>query len=182
MDPRLLNVKARKRAMQSYVFMLYEFVLELRPKFMLEIGTQKGQSTKAILLAMKENNYGTLVTVDIGNRTNILDGEYDDLKPYCHFLTGDSTDPKIVNEVRAIGGEYDMAMIDGGHKLPVCQLDIDNYFPMVKSCGIILMHDTSNKNEDVAGVWDKITDEKFNLNWGRAANGVIPGMGIIRKS
>jgi len=180
MDLRLIKVKDRPRAMQSYVLMLFEFVLELKPEIMLEVGTQKGQSSKAILLAMKENNFGKLITVDRNDCSKILDGEYEDLKPYCEFITGDSSSKDVLEKARKYG-MFDMMLLDGNHKMPVVQKDVDNYFPMVKSGSIILMHDTSNKNEDVAEVWDRITDEKFNLNWGRAAGGVIPGMGIVRK-
>jgi predicted O-methyltransferase YrrM len=181
MDQRLIKVKARPRAMRSYVYMLYEFVLELKPTIMLEVGTQKGQSSKAILLAMKENNFGKLITVDRNDCTAILNNEYEDLNTYCEFITGDSSSAEVLERVKKYG-KFDMALLDGNHKLPVVQQDVDDYFPLVKSGGIILMHDTSNKNEDVAGVWDKIKDEKFNLNWGRAAGGVVPGMGIVRKS
>jgi len=52
-DSRLENLKNWKRAMRSYVFTLHELVFEIKPEYVLEIGTQLGQSTKSMLLAMK---------------------------------------------------------------------------------------------------------------------------------
>lgn len=183
-DPRLEEQKTYPRAMQSYVMMLYEFVLELKPKKMLEIGVRKGQSTITTLMAMNMNKYGTLVSVDIKNRINILDERYEYLKGYWEFMKGDSSKEDTVNRVKNYleeGDLYDILFIDGDHKLPVAQLDFDNYEKLVKPGGLILMHDVTNKNEDVDKVWETISYPKFCIDWGRAGAGVIPGFGIVKK-
>lgn len=183
-DLRLEQQKCRPRAMQSYVMTLYEFVLELAPDNILEIGTQRGQSTKTMLMALNVLGRGKLVSVDRKNRIHILDAEHPELKKYWEFITGDSHKEETLELTKNVIGEenqYDMLFIDGDHMNPGVQKDWDDYTPLVKPGGIIMMHDITNKNADVKDVWAKITWEKFGLDWGRAGGGVIPGFGIIRK-
>ena len=108
-----------------------------------------------MLLALKDNNFGRLISVDIKTRNRILDDEFEDLKPYCTFVRGSSYDEKTLELVKKeLNGEKcDMLLLDGDHKLPGVQYDVDNYFPMVNSGGIALMHDICNRNEDVKEVW-----------------------------
>lgn len=183
-DSRLENLKNYPRATQSYILTLFEFVLEYKPKKMLEIGVQNGISTKTFLLAMKESNFGTLVSIDHKRREGILDAEYADVKDRWNFIQGSSHDPEVLQKAKDALEEYelyDMFFVDGDHKMPGIQQDVDDYFPLIKSGGIIIMHDICNQNEQVSEVWDKITWEKFGINWGKARNNVIPGLGIIKK-
>lgn len=183
-DSRLEQQKSYGRAMQSYVLMLYEFVLEYKPKKMLEIGVQNGQSTKTILMAMNRNGMGQLTSIDHKRRQDILDAEYPDLKKYWNFIVGSSHCPSTLQAAKnslADGELYDMAFIDGDHKYLGVKQDWDEYTPLVKPGGIIMLHDTVNQNEGVNQLWDEITWEKFNIDWGRARNHVIPGFGIIKK-
>lgn len=182
-DPRLEREKNFPRAVQSYIFMLYEFVRELRPTNMLEIGVGQGQSTRTILLAMKDGNFGRLTSVDHKNRQSRVD---EDLQPFWNFIQGDSTNQEIVEKVKESIGEaegYDMLFIDGGHKMPTVQLDWDNYMPLVSLGGTILIHDIVNSNEQVSLMWNNIPKdwEKFGIDWGRARNGIIPGLGLVKK-
>ena len=184
-DPRLEQQKRYPRAMQSYVLMLYEFIYELKPNKVLEIGVQNGQSTKTILMALEKAKAGKLVSIDHKRRETILDAEYSDLKPRWIFIKGDSHAQETIdaakNALITEEEKYDMLFIDGDHKMPGVQLDWENYYPMVKPGGIIMLHDITNRNEDVSQLWERIGLEKFGLDWGRAANGVIPGFGIVRK-
>lgn len=183
-DPRLENLKNWQRAMQSYVLMLYEIILENKPEFVLEIGVQRGQSTQTILLALKENNFGKLISIDHKRRNDILDYEYQDLKSYWQFIQGDSSSQETIQKVKDIIGEkeFDVVFIDGCHKLPIVQYDFDNYSEFLKRGGLLLAHDVTNKNEDVSIVWKKLNwKDKFVFYWGKSRNNVIPGMGIAMK-
>ena len=183
-DKRLEQQKSYPRAMQSYVLMLYEFVLERRPDKVLEIGVQNGQSTKTILMALKRIGKGKLVSIDHKRRHGILDEEYPDLKEYWHFIQGSSHSPESLQAAKDAleeGELYDMFFIDGDHKMPGVKQDFDEYSELVKPGGIILLHDITNQNEDVHELWDQITWDKFAINWGRARNHVTPGFGIVRK-
>lgn len=183
-DPRLEQQKSYGRAMQSYVMMIYEFVLEIRPRKILETGVQNGQSTKTMLMALGKIGAGELVSIDQKDRSTILDAEYSDLKKYWRFLKSNSHAPEALQFAKdslAEGELYDMFLIDGDHKMPGCGQDFYEYSTLVKSGGIIMLHDITNQNEDVYQLWDEITWEKFAINWGRARNHVIPGFGIVRK-
>jgi len=183
-DPRLEEQKQRPRAMQSYVLMMYEFVLELKPKNILEIGTQRGQSTKTMLMALNINGSGKLVSIDHKDRSGILNDSHEDLKKYCQFITSDSHVPEALQAAKdAIndGEKYDMMFIDGDHKMPGVKQDFDEYSELVKPGGLIMLHDITNANEDVHELWDEITWEKFAINWGKAGNSIIPGFGLVKK-
>lgn len=52
-------------------------------------------------------------------------------------IWGNSTDPKVIEQVRALG-PYEAALIDGDHRLPGVTADFANYGPM---CGIVAFHD-----------------------------------------
>jgi predicted O-methyltransferase YrrM len=184
MDLRLQQQKSYPRAMQSYTLMLYEFVRELKPKKMLEIGVCTGQSTKTILMALGANKSGQLVSIDRKNRQDILEADYPDLKQYWHLVVGSSHDSQTLQAVKNMLEDnelYDMAFIDGDHSYEGVKQDWNDYSPLVKPGGLIMLHDTINQNEGVNQLWNEITWEKFNLDWGRARNHVVPGFGIVRK-
>lgn len=191
MEPTLESIKAYPRAMRFYIYTLYEFVLEMKCKKVLELGTQNGQSARAVLLALKANNrgrgYGTLVSVDHKDRSTILDAAFQNYKPYWNFIRGDTTKPETIQAVKDTleeGEMFDLLVIDAGHKYPQAKADWDNYSKLVRPGGVIFLHDTVNKNEEVWKVWDEIDwPEKFNMDWGlgRASDNLIVGMGIVKK-
>ncbi len=184
MDARLKQQKEYPRAMRPYVLTLYEMVREIKPERVLEIGVQNGQSTKTILMALGMNKNGRLVSIDHKRRHGVLDQDYSDLKQYWTFILGSSHLPETLQAARhAIKDDqqYDMLFIDGDHKMPGIQQDWDNYEPLVKPGGLILMHDIYNKNEDVSQVWEKIKYKKLGFNWGWVRTTVLPGFGIVKK-
>ncbi len=181
-DPRLLNVKANKRAMKSYVFMLYEMVFESRPEKMLEIGVMRGQSTKAILLAMAKSNFGKLMSIDGKNRAGLFvrEGDFTNIKDRWQQIVGMSHDKGTLKQA-ADEGPYDLLLIDGGHSYECVKLDFELYTPLVKPGRLILMHDICNHNVGVKEFWKEIKWPKIGLEYGRAGSGVVPGMGIVQK-
>ena len=191
MEPTLESIKAYPRAMRFYIYTIYEFVLEMKCKKVLELGTQNGQSARAILLALKDNDrgrgYGTLISVDHKDRSGILDAAFQDYKPYWNFIRGDTTKPETIEQVRkALGldGLFDLVVIDAGHKYEQVKQDWDNYTKLLRPGGVVFIHDTINKNEEVWKLWLEIDwPEKFNCNWGlgRASDNLIVGMGIVKK-
>lgn len=184
MDSRLEAVKAYPRAMNFYVLTLYEIIKESSPEVIIEIGTQNGQSTKAMLLGMKDSgNQGRMISLDHKDRQTILDAEYSDMKSVWKFIQGDSHQPESLEAVKESlnGSLADVLFIDGDHKMPGVQQDFDQYTPLVKPGGVIIMHDIINPNEQVSQCWDAITWEKFAFTWGKARNRVPVGFGLVRK-
>lgn len=201
MDKRLIGVKNYPRAMRPYSLMLYEFVLEYKPKKMLELGVCTGQSTRAILLAMKDSNFGKLISVDHKDRSTIfnngfvnenddlcetMNAGYEDLKEHWVFVKGDTHSDdtlKLVKDCLEDEELFDMAFIDAGHSYEDIKKDWELFYPLIKKGGIIMLHDTVNTDQGVRLFWEEIKDEKFNINWGATRrNNFIPGFGIVRKT
>jgi len=186
MDPRLGQQKNYPRAMNFYVLTIYEMVLESKPAKILEIGTRNGQSTKTMLMALGKLGKGKLVSIDIKDRTDILQDDYPDLYQYWHMIAGNSHDPEIIQSASdAIDGEmYDMILIDGDHSYEGSKQDFVEYTKFLKPGGIVILHDTVNHNEGVHRTWAEIDwPEKFNFDWGlgRAHDNLIVGLGITKK-
>lgn len=182
-DKRLLEQKNYPRAMRSYVMMLYEFVLELKPEKVLEIGVHVGQSTKTILMALEKNKKGTLVSIDRKRRSPLSPG-YLDLASRFHLIRGSSHDERVFEVVKNILKDnelYNILFIDGDHSYDGVKQDWENYTPMVKPGGLIILHDVTNRNVGIKDFWKEITWDKFVFDWGRARSRVIPGLGIIKK-
>jgi len=187
MEPTLESIKSYPRAMHFYVYTVYEFVLEMKCKKVLTCGVQNGQGDRAILLALDKNKEGLLVSVDIKNRSTILDEKFSDYKKYWKFIQGDTTDEETIKAVRDTlveDGKFDFLLIDAAHDYEHVKKDFENYSPMVRSGGVIFFHDTVNKNSGAGQVFDEIDwPEKFNCNWGsaRVSESFIVGMGICKK-
>ena len=177
MNGTVLEMKKMRRAMQSYVLTLYEIVLESNPEHVLEIGTGQCQSSRTILSALNENKKGRLISVDVGNRTGRIP---EILLPYFTQITGDSHLDETLNKVKEISPVYDFLFIDGDHTYEGVKKDFEMYVPLVKERGLILMHDITNKDAGVKDFWKEIKYPKISLEYGRAANGIIPGMGIVQ--
>ena len=71
-------------------------------------------------------------------------------------LVGDSRDPEMVERVKSYLPEVDFLYIDANHTENACWSDIRNYWPLVRSGGIMAMHDISNHTHGVHVVWDYI--------------------------
>lgn len=185
MQPTLESIKQYPRAMRFYVHTLYEFVLEMDCKKVLELGTQNGQSCRTILMALDKKGRGELISVDHKDRSTILDDSFQDYKKYWTFIQGDTTKEETINKVKSTLKEdelFDFLLIDAGHSYELVKQDWDNYTPLVRPGGVVFLHDTVNKNEGVNKLWEEIDwPEKFNCDWGLARNNLIVGMGICKK-
>lgn len=185
MEPILESIKSYPRAMRFYIYTLYEFVLEMKCKRVLNLGTQNGQSDRTILLSLAKNGFGNLVSVDQKNRSTILDDSFSDYKKYWQFIQGDTTKAKTIQSVKNTlknGEQFDFLLIDAGHDYESVKADWDNYIPLVRKQGVIFLHDTVNQNAGVSKLFKEIDyPEKFNCNWGLARSNFIVGMGIVKK-
>lgn len=177
MNDLTLTMKGMQRAMRSYILSLYEIIFESKPEFALEIGTGQCQSTRTILSALNENKKGRLVSVDVGQRTGRIP---EILLPYFTQVVGDSHKEETLEEVKKISPIYDFLFIDGDHSYAGVKKDFEMYVPLVKERGLILMHDIINKDAGVKEFWKEIKYPKISLDYGAAANGIVPGMGIVQ--
>jgi cephalosporin hydroxylase len=60
-------------------------------------------------------------------------------------IIGNSRDPEIVEQIT---GSFDLIVIDGDHSYEGVKADIDNYLPMLRKGGFLVLHDTVFEGPD----------------------------------
>ena len=103
----------------------------------MEIGIREGSSTASFLLGLRESN-GHLWSVDKEGRcwAAVSDGG-----EHWTFIHADSRDAATVKS--KVPPELDILMIDGWHDAEFVRADLENYTPLVRPGGFILMHDVA---------------------------------------
>jgi len=107
----------------------------------LEIGTAEGGTNFLLGTALPE------VTLKIGADLFVRNTRL--LEAFCRaackqiFVNGSSYDPVTVQRIRNLIGsrKLDLLFIDGDHNYDGARADFDCYSPMVRSGGLIAMHD-----------------------------------------
>lgn len=173
MNQNIIALKDMRRAMQPFVLTIYEMVLEGKMNNVLEIGVRQAQSTRAILSALHENGTGSLVSIDLGDRSERIPEEY---KALWETIVGDSHSAEIHNKVPVIA--YDMLLIDGDHTYEGVKRDYEMYNHFVKPGGYIIFHDVINKDCGVPQFWKELQEEQngfqmIELPWGVAGLGIL---------
>ena len=105
----------------------------LRPKRILEIGVKYGGTARFWNLIAKE----LLIGVDCDLSSVVVDFTEDSR---YEFISGDSTDSDTIARVKEFA-PYDFLWIDGGHTYEIAKSDWNNYSPMVRSGGMVGIHD-----------------------------------------
>jgi predicted O-methyltransferase YrrM len=111
------------------------------------------------------------------------------------LMNGQSGQPELLQKVAAIvdakiikgnsrevhtqiESQFNMILIDGDHSYEGVKADWDNYFPKLKSGGIICLHDTFNNSFGVKQLWEEVRGQLlFSDNFG-GNQGV--GIGVKR--
>lgn len=152
----------------SYLWKLLIDEMPEQFKF-LEIGVYKGQILSLVqMLSDISNKRPTIVGI-----TPLFDppfANYDRLpyiqKLYDQFgltfknttiLDGLSQDVNKIKEAKALG-PYDMIYIDGDHTYESTLLDIQNYCPMIKKNGYLIIDDCSNFKNFPEGLYAGLLD------------------------
>lgn len=97
----------------------------------LEIGCDVGNSTTAFLAGASS----FVTSIDINPRCA---GNFPD-EPKWEFILGDSRLPSTILQVS--NQIFDVLYIDGAHDYETVRADLENYSPLVRPGGLILMHD-----------------------------------------
>lgn len=127
-----VKVAAESKAWQSKweLEQLLRLVDPIKPDHIVEIGSYMGHGMATWDAAWHPR---VLVGVDTEPQHGTL--------PY-HVLTGDSSNPGVVDKVRnLVDGSVDFLFIDGDHSYDAVSRDFMMYSPMVRSGGIIALHD-----------------------------------------
>ena len=100
---------------EDFATLLQGFVMALKPRVILETGTHKGRSTRAICEGLKENGQGHIHTVDMVDYGVMASGAIrDDEKEYVTQVVGRTPDVFSEEPLKDLMG-IDFAFIDGDH-------------------------------------------------------------------
>lgn len=157
----------------------------------LEVGAKFGGSLSRVADVMPEGS--RIVAVDLPNGTRAwkqssvaLSNTINSLKMKghdAHVIWGDSTDKKIIEQVKALG-PFDAILIDANHTRPYVEKDWANYGPMGH---IVAFHDIAWKRApewigiriDVPEFWNDIKDGFVHQEFKFCPTGKNNGIGVL---
>lgn len=157
----------------------------------LEVGSKFGGSLWRVANAMPAGS--RIVSVDMPSGTKVWPESKASLtacvaelnrRGYdAQIIWGDSTDPKVVEQVAALG-PYDCALLDGDHRLPGVTQDFANYGPMA---AMVAFHDISwhrapewvGTRIDVPEFWDSVKGNYRHEEIRTCPTGKNNGIGVL---
>lgn len=165
--PGYRNWAARRTYLSDYLPVLFGTAARYVEPVIVEIGTDRGESTHA-LLSGAEVSGGHVWSIDINDKVKFLGdyAEHDvaDAKLWT-FINGDSTGLVAARKVPAT---IDVLFIDGDHSYERVVAELKLYLPRMAGAGTVLLHDTH----------DAPFMDRSMVNVGEALNDTLPGMGL----
>jgi predicted O-methyltransferase YrrM len=170
-----IGLHIRPLQVKEEILKLAETVMNLKPKFILEIGTANGGTLFLWTRIASEDAH--IISIDLPG--GLFGGGYPKCKiplyksfskekQKIYLITKDSHNPQTLKEVERIldGERVDFLFIDGDHTYKGVKKDFEGYSPLVREGGIIAFHDIcSGSHECVGGVpkfWNEIK-QHFNF-------------------
>ena len=166
---------------------LFPIIKGINNPIILELGVQKGRSTKKFLDICKKNN-GKLFSIDIDDCSNIVND-----KSWNFYQTRDDNFEYIKSKIPE---KIDILFIDTLHEANHVKRLINEYYPIIKKNGFIFIDDISHlpylKNKDRDNFYCEINNkETFDLlisiysenteNFDLSFTFVSSGLAIIKK-
>ena len=166
---------------------LFPIIKGINNPIILELGVQKGRSTKKFLDICKKNN-GKLFSIDIEDCSNIVND-----KSWNFYQTRDDNFEYIKSKIPE---KIDILFIDTLHEANHVKRLINEYYPIIKKNGFIFIDDISHlpylKNKDRDNFYCEINNkETFDLlisiysenteNFDLSFTFVSSGLAIIKK-
>ena len=125
-------------------WVIQEIITETKPDFIVETGTAQGGS--AVLWATvlgQVNPDGRIITIDIQDKAQQAK-KLPIAQEKLEFLTGSSTDPKIVEEVKGrVRDGRVLVILDSDHTKRHVLSELAAYAPLVDVGGYIIVQDTN---------------------------------------
>jgi len=165
----------------------YDLVHALRPKMLVELGTQNGASFFSFCQSMAENEIdGLAYAVDTWEgekHTGAYDESvYEDVAGHArkHYPGISYLLRMLFNDALQHFSEesIDLLHIDGLHTYDAVSEDLTNWYPKVRPGGVILFHDIHARIQDF-GVWTFWEETRDNYNTFEFKQGF--GLGVLRK-
>lgn len=74
-------------------------------------------------------------------------------------IVGNSWESEVVAEVGTLSRAFDLVLIDADHSYPGVRTDVENYLPLVRPGGVLLLHDSALPDFGVYRVKDELRSD-----------------------
>jgi hypothetical protein len=139
---------------RSFIWMWKLLVQEMPHDFkFLEVGVFRGQVLAVVRMLSKYKWPSIVGITPLDSSGGHWESDYKSDIKFLHetfnlqqptIIKGMSTDPEVVKTASNMH-RYDMVYIDGGHDYETVKQDLQNYSPMVKPGGYLIIDDCANK-------------------------------------
>jgi Methyltransferase domain len=148
-------------AWTEHIYFAYDLVAQIRPRLLVELGADRGESYFAFCQSAQENKTSTRCFAIDHWRGDAHAGSYDDTTfadvdshnraHYAAFSTllRSSFDAALDHFASE---SIDLLHIDGHHTEAAARQDVESWLPKLRPGGILLMHDVTMRGRDF-GVW-----------------------------
>jgi predicted O-methyltransferase YrrM len=140
------------------------------PGRVLEIGCDVGNSTTAFLAGASSQ----VTSIDINPQCA---GNFPDCAKW-RFVLGDSQQRSTFTQIAEQGGKFDVLFVDGDHSYEAAIHDICRYANLVRSGGLILLHDVL-AHDNFPGVWQAFREFSNHRVRGKYVLPGSYGLGVI---
>lgn len=181
--PRVYGVGA----WTNHVHFAYDIVAALRPRVLVELGTDRGESYFAFCQSVQENDTATRCFAVDTWRGDQQAGDYDETTfrqvsahAALHYAAFSTLLRMRFDEaaVRFADDSIDLLHLDGLHTEAAVRHDLAVWLPKLRRGGVLLMHDVDVRQYHfgVHVVWDELRKHQraFTFHFG-------PGLGLFQK-
>lgn len=137
------HVEPKPIQIDSEILGLLERVEQLAPQTVLEVGRAQGGSLYLLTRICPKDSL--IISLDIGATPRARDRFFSSFareQQTIKILRGDSHDDAVADHVKVLsGGHIDFLFIDGDHTYDGVKRDFALYAPLVRTGGLIALHD-----------------------------------------
>lgn len=156
-NPKWLGFAALKCPFDLWIYQ--EILHEIRPDLVLETGTARGGSALFLASILDLLGSGTVVSIDIVRRPEWP------THPRITYLTGSSTSPAIIDQVRArvAAASRVLVILDSDHMKDHVLDELRLYSPLVTAGSYLIVEDTNINGHPVfagfgPGPWEAVDE------------------------
>ncbi len=132
---------------------------KLNPRIVLEIGTSEGGSLYQFMkYALPGTIFLSIEKEPGGGQWQVWAKKF---QQKLYIIVGDSTVSAVIDSIKSITSEIDFLFIDGNHSYEAVKQDFFNYGSLVKSGGLIVLHDIVHKGYGVHKFWKELCREGY---------------------